>query len=157
VKLPNAAPKPAKSRKRAPKGLKRTTRMRQRNAKRQGSAFPEMRDAPYCSWVVATQRCVGLGLDFPRRIGLNDRPSPTPGFWRHVCWGDFTPAHVGKHRAQGVPDRGRVVNMCQALHDYYDNRRGECNQYLPEHLLENYAAGLALKCVESGGSGDPNP
>jgi len=153
MKLPNAVPKP-KTRKRAPKGLKRS-RMRQRNPKRKGSAFPAMRDPAFCAWVVTAHRCVGRGLVFPRRVSLNDSPDVLLGRFVHRCWGEITAAHVGLHRAQGVGDRGRVVPMCEALHSYYDNRRAECNRWLPDTVLEHIA--LRLDRDYPGGSGDPNP
>jgi hypothetical protein len=154
VKLPNACPKPKKSGRRKPKTLTRT-RMKSRNAKRKGSAFPAMRDPAFCAWVVTAHRCVGRGLVFERRVSLNDSPDILLGRFVHRCWGAMTPAHVGLHRAQGVGDRGRVVPMCEALHTYYDNRRGECNAVLPDTVLERIA--LRLDRDYPGGSGDPNP
>ena len=142
-------PKPRK--KVAPTGRPRT-RLKRVNRKRGGSAFPKMRDPEFCTWVVTTQRCVGLGLMLPRRVSLNDVPDLMSGLYRHVCWGDFTPAHVGKHRAQGVRDRGHVVCMCQALHDYYDHHRPEFSENgIAATTLEYIAAGLGLRWVDRGG------
>lgn len=134
-------PKPTRSHK--PK-----TRMKQRNAKRQGSSFPGMRDPQFCRFVVEETPCVGLHRMFRRRISPNDWPTGT--WFVHACWGEHDSAHVGKHRSKGAPDLRHVVNMCRALHDFYDQHRSKFAHAanLTERQLEFVAAGNALKYVE---------
>jgi len=124
-------------------------RLKNRNAKRKGSAFPKVRDPEFCRWVV-TLPCVGRGLLFIHRVSMHD--TDFYGLWRHRCWGENTPAHIGKHRAQGVGDRGRVVSMCQALHDHYDTQRGKCLESLSAHTLTAIARDLQQRWVERGGA-----
>ena len=149
-----AVPKPGVQEKDRPsrKGLKNRKPIKSRNAKRKGSAFPKQRDAAHCSWVVSHTECVGAGRLFTRRVCGYDFHTPD-GYLVHVCWGGNDPAHVGKHRAQGVPDLGRVVNMCRALHNFYDEHRSEFAKVtgLTEAKLANIASGNALKYLESGG------
>jgi len=116
--------------------------MKSVNRKRGGSAFPKQRDKAFCRWVATENPCIGTGLVFPRRISLHDAGDYLLGRFVHYCWGENTPAHVGKHRATGAPDRGRVVCMCKALHTYYDRRRSECNQVLSEEILQRGALRL---------------
>jgi len=149
-----AVPKPKRRR----KSVKRTrtplrkTRMRTRNAKRKGSAFPEMRDTAHCAWVVTETRCVGSGRRFKRAISPHDKDLLF-GEWRHGCWGPNDPAHVGKHRAQGAADLGHVVKMCRALHDFYDQHRSQFTKAtgITERELESIAAGNGLRYQERGG------
>jgi len=116
--------------------------MKSVNRKRGGSAFPKQRDAKFCAWVVTTTPCVGRGLLFPRRVSLNDRGDWLTGKFWHICWGELTPMHVGKHRATGAPDVGHVVSGCEALHTYYDRHRRECNTVLSERSLKSGALRL---------------
>ena len=142
-------PKPSGG-KRAPKGLTRT-RMKQRPG---GKAFKAVRDPAHCRWVVTETPCVGLGRFFQRRISVADYAQGAPDcLWVHRCWGPHDPAHVGKHRAQGVPDLGRVVNMCRALHDFYDQHRDVFAKVtgLTERKLALIASGNGLKYSECGG------
>jgi len=132
--------------------LKNRTPMKQRNAKRKGSAFPKVRDSAHCVWVVDYTDCVGAGRLFTRPVSLNDI-GQYGGDCVHICWGAHDPAHVGKHRSKGAPDLGHVVNMCRALHDFYDQHRNAFAKVtgITERELELIAAGNALKYVESRG------
>lgn len=74
--------------------------------------------------------------------------------FRHHCWGPIDPAHVGEKQSQGAYDVGRVVPLCRAAHNYYDERRGYWlgATGLSEADMESKAAGYALKWVERGGT-----
>lgn len=138
-------------RKRKPKGLKRGKRINPINPKRGGSLFPKERDKPFTDWV-CTEPCVGANKLFTARVTLNDWMRLS-GQFRHVCWGDMTPMHVGKHRAQGVGDVGRVVPACEGLHRFYDTQRARFYRVtrISEKRLEHIAHGLPQKYVERGG------
>ena len=145
-------PKPRNVRKAKPKGLRRS-RIRARNPKRKGSAFPKQRDPAYRAWVRGLG-CLLWDKLLQRAISLHDTPF-TLG-WRgfvHRCWGPIDPAHVGPHQANGAPDLGACVPLCRAAHDYYDQHRSAFAKVTgwSEKLLANHAAGLALRYVERGG------
>lgn len=89
------------------------------------------------------------------RVPFSKRDHPLPAWsYIHRCWGDMTPAHVGKHRAQGAADFACVVPLCQAAHQYYDEHRDEWERVtrLTEAQMAHAAAGYALKYVEQGGA-----
>jgi hypothetical protein len=154
-------PKP-KSRKKKVSGWapKRRTRLKPRNAKRKGSAFPKVRDKTFCVWLVTENPCLLEGgapvehslpvaTSIPYAIVYRD------GDFRlaHRCWGAITPAHVGKHRAQGAPDFGHVIPLCKAAHQFYDEHRSEWPRVTgySEKKMALAASGYALKYVEQGG------
>jgi hypothetical protein len=120
--------------------------------RRKKSSFPKQRDAKFCRFVVEETDCVGAGRLFTRQVSGYDLRGARA--FLHVCWGPHDPAHVGKHRAQGAPDFGRVVNMCRALHDFYDQHRSVFAKVtgLTERKLENQAEWNALRWVERGGT-----
>lgn len=145
-------PKPSGG-KRAPKGLKRT-RMKARNTKRKGSAFPKGRDKAYRDWVRLENPCLLRGAVIGAAFSLHDVSQGLAWRgWKHVCWGANTPAHVGKHQATGAPDFGRLVPLCQAAHQVYDERRYAWSRYTgyTEVRMENAAADYALAYVKAGG------
>ena len=152
--MSNWIPKPAPRPKRAPKKvaprLKRS-RIKQRNAKRGGASFPKARDKAYCRWAVSTG-CTFSGRFLWRQISPNDTRLSV-GYWVHHCWGAIDPAHVGEHRAQGAPDRGSVLPMCRALHQFYDEHRPAFYRAvrITEHRLVGAAQYLASQFPESGG------
>jgi len=81
----------------APTGRPRT-RMKNRNAKRKGSAFPKQRNPEYRRWIWTENPCMLRGATIRLPFSTHDVPLPAWGYI-HACWGDMTPAHVGKHQA----------------------------------------------------------
>jgi len=139
------------------------TRMKQRNAKRQGSALPKVRDAKYRYWIRTENASTLRGVEgFPcvtrRRITPFDKKwwdgkGGVPR-WRHTCFGPVDPAHIGKHQAQGAPDLGVIVPLCRAAHHFYDEHRSEWFRVTgySDAKMASAASGYALKYVESGGT-----
>ena len=162
---PVPKPKPKVRGKRgAPTGRPRTrlkrTRMKQVNRKRGGSAFPKQRDAKYRKWIRTENLCMIAGRIVLERLGLHDKSVRVDNWtyaqtiaWRHVCWGDITPAHVGEHQARGAPDFGVIVPLCEAAHDFYDHHRSKWQGVTgwTEPSMASAASGYALKYVERGG------
>ena len=148
-------PKPRK--KVAPTGR---PRMKQINRKRGGSAFPKQRDAKYRRWVWTENPCLLRGATIRLPFSTHDVPLPAWGYI-HACWGDMTPAHVGKHQAQGAPDFGVIVPLCEAAHRFYDTRRWDWERVTrySEKGMALAASGYAQGYVERGGwvdRGGPN-
>jgi hypothetical protein len=151
-------PKPKAKRRAKARGLSRKTRIRPRNPKRKGSAFPEMRDAKFRRWVWTENLCLLAGHHLPGRVSHHDRKWVLSTFghgmiYMHVCWGGVTPAHVGKHQATGAPDFGVLVPLCKAAHQSYDEHRDvwpRATGYT-EKKMALAASGYALQYVESGG------
>lgn len=127
-------------------------RMKPRNAKRQGSAFPKVRDKKYRDWVRLENPCMLRGATIRVPFSTHDFPLPAWGYI-HECWGDMTPAHVGDHQARGAPDFGVIVPLCQAAHQYYDEHRDEWERVTrySEKQMALAASGYALRYVEQGG------
>jgi hypothetical protein len=146
----HAVPKPAVREERGRQPLKRT-RMKSRNQKRKGSAFPKVRDREYTRWLVTENDCL------LRHRTTRKRMSPidvwTPYGTIHHCWGPIDPAHVGKHRSKGAPDLGATVPLCRAAHSFYDEHRNQWPHVtqLSEKQMASAASGYALKYAESGG------
>jgi len=119
--LPNACPKPAKSKKavrvslKHGKPLKRSTRMKSRNAKRKGSAFPKRRVPEHCDWI-RERPCLlsrwalwsPLVEDWPSGGGYD--------MTSHGCVGAVQVCHI-KTRGAGGDDRKNVVPLCGMAHD----------------------------------------
>lgn len=126
--------------------------MKQRNAKRKGSSFPKRRDPVYRRWVWTENPCMLLDATIRVPFSTHDLALPAWGYV-HRCWGANTPAHVGDHQAQGAPDFGVLVPLCQAAHDYYDHHRDEWERVTrySEKKMALAASGYALKYVEQGG------
>lgn len=141
---PKPEPRPPKARK----------PMNARNAKRDGSMYPKRRDRRYRRWVWQENPCLLEGKVTRGRLTDHDVPSSVhPACFQHRCWGVITPAHVGEHAAQGAPDVGVLVPLCQAAHDFYDHRRTEWAKVtgLDERKMAHLAEGYTVKYVERGG------
>ena len=95
------------------------------------------------------------GRQLRRAVTINDRPPlGLLGTYLHVCFGANTPAHVGEHQAQGAPDFGVLVPLCEGAHGYYDERRSEWTHatgFGPKKMA-SAASGYALKYMEQGGT-----
>lgn len=129
-------------------------RLRPKNARRKGSSFPKVRDKKYRDWVRLENLCMLRGAVIGAAFSSHDVSQGLA--WRgfkHVCWGANTPAHVGKHQATGAADFGRLVPLCQAAHQAYDEHRHAWSRYTgyTEVRMENAAADYALKYVQQGG------
>ena len=153
MKLPNAAPKPRKSRKRAPKGLKRSRiRARGKRSKRSGgNLFPGYIDEAYRTWIRGRQ-CLIAGRA-PRWVSLHNR-----------CEGVTQAAHI-RSRGAGGADHQNLLPLC-VLHHHEQHEIGKLSFEARYTLsLRDEAASLWKRFVESelfresvgGGSGDPNP
>jgi hypothetical protein len=135
----------------------RKTRMKSRNAKRKGSAFPKVRDAKYRRWIWTENECLLRAHPIRRRFSEHDMVWPNwnanPRDLIHVCWGAVTPAHVGEHQARGAPDFGVLVPLCEAAHRFYDTRRWDWRKATgyTERQMASEASGYALKYQERGG------
>lgn len=109
------------------KPLKKTGMRRgrsQRSATSGGALFPKVKDAAFRRWLRTTHDCLIADAVMGRAVSPNDRALGLAVFgFVHSCWGAMTPAHVGKHQAQGAPDVGACVPLCQAAHRYYDEHR----------------------------------
>lgn len=126
------------------------SRMRAYNSRRKGSAFPKVRNKPYCRWI-CENACLLAGRLTTVRFTANDLSNA--GAFFHVCWGPIDPAHVGEHRSQGAPDFGMVVPLCRAAHQFYDEQRPmwlEATGYTNRRMA-SAASGYALKYSERGG------
>lgn len=147
-------PKPKKRVKRSRTPL-RKTRMRTRNAKRKGSAFPKVRDADFTRWLTTTNPCL-LAQRMTRKAITRLDWIPWGGWYVHVCWGPIDPAHVGKHRSKGAPDVGATVPLCRAAHSFYDEHRNQWPHVTQfnEKLMARAASGYALKYIELGETSD---
>jgi hypothetical protein len=120
---PRPAPKPKSRKKSKARGLSRKTRIRPRNPKRKGSAFPKQRNAAFRRWLCSLG-CEFLGATIGVSVSPNDAALGLA--WRgfqHRCWGSVDPAHVGKHQATGAPDVGACLPLCRAMHQFYDEHR----------------------------------
>jgi len=149
---PVPKPKPKVRGKRgAPTGRPRT-RLKRINKKRGGSAFPKMRDPQYRKWIRTENECLLRGREI--RVAFSEHDLQLPIYhYEHRCWGAITPAHVGKHQAQGAPDFGVIVPLCQAAHLFYDEHRDKWPRVTryDEKAMASAASGYALKYVERGG------
>lgn len=85
-----------------------------------GSLFPQQRDDAYRRAVRGCP-CLLRGRMLTRPFSSHDRDLGR-GFW-HYCWGPVDPAHIGPHQAVGAPDRGHVLPLCRAAHQFYDEHR----------------------------------
>jgi hypothetical protein len=146
-------PKPKKvvrGKRGAPTGRPRT-RLKRVNRKRQGSSFPKQRDREYRRWVWTENPCLLRGATIRLPFSTHDVPLPAWGYI-HACWGDMTPAHVGKHQAQGAPDFGAIVPLCEAAHRFYDTRRWDWERVTrySEKGMALAASGYAQGYVERG-------
>ena len=151
MKLPNAAPKPAKTRKRAPKGLKRS-RMKSRGPRTKksgGHLFPKYVDEPYREWIrglpcILLDRCLYVGT-----VPL-----------AHICTGERRACHV-KNRGAAGKDRGNLYPGCDAAHEHQHRlgiRSFEATWKLDLTFLASEYENLYREThPEVGGSGDPNP
>lgn len=92
-------------------------------ARKHGSLFPAQRDDAYRRAVRGCP-CILRGRRIGRHMSIHDRPlaSGLYGF-QHVCWGPVDPAHIGPHQAVGAPDRGHILPLCRAAHQFYDEHR----------------------------------
>lgn len=92
-------------------------------ARKHGSLFPKRRDAAYRRAVRACS-CVLRGRVIAGQLSPHDRPAGLgwQGFL-HGCWGPVDPAHIGPHQATGAPDRGHILPLCRAAHQFYDEHR----------------------------------
>ena len=158
--LPNAVPKPVKSKKVRRVSLPRTARMKSVNRKRGGSSFPKQRDRVYRHWIWTENPCMLAGKPTLEPMSTHDKPHKSwwvQGAWMdtylHVCWGAMTPAHVGEHQAQGAPDFGVLVPLCKAAHQFYDEHREQWAKAtgFTEAKMALRASGYALKYVERRG------
>jgi len=133
----------------APTGRPRT-RLKRRNAKRKGSAFPTARQREYCRWLVTEHEC--LLADRITWFKMSAYDVQLERGFVHRCWGPTDPAHVGEHRSQGAPDFGRVVPLCRAAHQFYDEHRSEWRAVtrLSEAKMASAASGYALRYVKQG-------
>jgi len=137
-----ATPKPKKSRRAKPKGLKRS-RMKRYNAKRGGHAFPKNVDEAYRAWIRGRQ-CLIAGRA-PRWVSLHNR-----------CEGVTQAAHVRSRGAGGV-DHQNLLPLC-ALHHHEQHEIGKLSFEARYVLSLRDEAELLWKLYQSlGGSGDPNP
>lgn len=136
-------PKPAPSRKRAPKRLQN----------RGGSRFEGQRDRSYTRWLRTENRCFLLGRFLTRSLSPRDMLIGQ-GFM-HFCWGRREAAHVNQTRAQGAPDFGETIPACKAVHSWLDSHTRE-DFYratgVRQSELTSLAAGFALRFVERGGT-----
>lgn len=97
-----------------------TTRLK---ARKHGSLFPTQRDDAYRRAVRGCP-CILAGRVIERPFSGADVPNGP--FWRgfrHICWGPVDPAHIGPHQATGAPDRGHILPLCRAAHQFYDEHR----------------------------------
>lgn len=98
------APKPVKLEPKARRRLRPRTRIKTRNAKRKGSAFPKRRDYDYMKWVAEESPCL---LKYRWRTDADEA---------HLCLGPVQVCHI-KTRGAGGDDRRNVVSMCAGAHD----------------------------------------
>jgi len=150
VKLPNAVPKP-KTRKRAPKGLKRS-RMKSRGPRSKKSGrnlFPKSVRPEYRDYIRG-QPCILTGR-FWWKSGYA---------WQichgHTCVGRIQSCHVTSRGAGGA-DFANLYPGCAAAHHEqhaigikaFSARWGVDLKKIAEQLYHDF--------LQSGGSGDPNP
>jgi hypothetical protein len=99
---PKQLPKPRRRPKRQPPGLRRgrlssRTRVKARNARRKGSAFPHRRDVQYRAFIRGLD-CLLAGRRTTVQISPFDRHW-WGGEWLHVCFGRIECAHVNETQA----------------------------------------------------------
>ena len=129
-----------------------------KRSRKKGSAFPKQRDRKLCAWV-RSQPCILRDRILGRPLSYHDVPLGLGWTgYAHRCWGAMTTAHVGRHRATGAPDRGHVVPMCQAAHQYYDEHRASWAKMTG--VSAEWLQTLALDCwaqyiYETEGRGPP--
>lgn len=158
---PRPCPKPVRQPRRQPTGLTRS-RFRAhgpRTQKSGGHLFPAGVDEQRRRFVCSLP-CLLTGAVYGRPLTDHDVSLGLAwcGF-AHRCWGAMTPAHVGKHQAQGVPDKGRMVPLCAAAHRYYDEHRRSWAQvtgYTEARMLAA-AAQVEAEYVRGGVAGLPTP
>ena len=96
--------------------------MKKVNKKRGGHSFPKGVDEPYRRWI-RQQACILSGNVVLGMISPDDQHIGFSLAFHHVCWGPVDPAHVGQHQATGAPDMGRLLPLCRAAHQFYDEHR----------------------------------
>lgn len=125
--------------------------MKCRNSKRQGSSFPKQRDKKFTVWLVTENDCDLRGAILTEPLTTAD--VRVGRYWKHRCFGDLTPAHIGKHRAKGAPDFGVTIPLDQGTHSVLDNQPEKFYRAtkLTEAKLAHRAQGYSVKYVERGG------
>lgn len=122
-----ACPKPRAKRKRARKPMQhgRLKAQGKRTQKSGGALFWKVKQPTFRKWLREENKCLLAAQFTTQRVTLNDL-DVAEGRWRflHQCWGVITPAHIGKHQANGAPDLGHCIPLCEAAHTYYDEHRG---------------------------------
>lgn len=88
--------------------------------------FADQRQPEFVAWLNHGQMCLVAG-----RRGRREYPDGRVVSWVHDrCFGRIEAAHVYRTRAQGVPDLGQCVPLCEGAH-----RASEHNQ---EHHREEW-------------------
>jgi len=156
--LPNAVPKPPKSKPKVRVSLKhgkplQRTRMKSRGPRMKksgGAAFPKVKNPAYRTWIRSLD-CLLAGCRTAVQISPFDRRW-WGDQWFHVCFGRIQCAHVNETQARGAADVGECVPLCGAAHHALDQRLGPAKfAQVTELNLTHIAAGLAQTYVERGG------
>ena len=137
-------PKPKSRVRVSRKTLKRRTRMKPRNAKRKGHAFPKNVDLAYRAFIRG-EPCILAG-----RMGKIFGPA---SWWftpLHVCTSRTRGCHVIP-RGRGGKDIGNMYPGCDSAHDEQGVRGIPAFEKRWDVNLENIAAGLGLRYQETGG------
>lgn len=137
--------------------------MKQRNARRKGSSFPEQRQGDFTRWLTTEHPCMLRGSTIRAPFSTHDFALPQYGYI-HECWSSpdrppIDPAHVGRHRAKGAPDMGATVPLCHSAHAYYDEHRSNWERVTrwTADAMQGAAEDYAREYVERGGAPSPDP